>query len=87
MERIDLYLQQLSEERYNNSDKENEMVTKVATLYSMAKSVRDGISYVSPSNLVKWRKAYLGTLNALDKKNRGRKPTESRNNYANLFMS
>ena len=33
----------------------------------MSKSVRDGISYVSPQNLTKWRKAYLGTLNALDK--------------------
>lgn len=43
------------------------MVAKVASLYGLSKSVRDGISYVSPQNLTKWRKAYLGTLNALDK--------------------
>lgn len=43
------------------------MVAKVASLYGLSKSVRDSISYVSPQNLTKWRKAYLGTLNALDK--------------------
>src|SRR5574344_632185 len=67
MDRIDLYLQWQIGERYANSAKENEMVTKVNSLYAIAKSVQDGISYVSPKNLSKWRKAYLGTLNALDK--------------------
>ena len=66
MERIDLYLQSQTGERYANTDKENAMVTKVTSLYSISKGVRDGISYVSPGNLKKWRKAYLGTLNALN---------------------
>lgn len=67
MDRIDLFLQWNVDERYANTDRENEMVTKVASLYSIAKGVRDGTQYVSPSNLAKWRKAYLGTLNALNK--------------------
>jgi predicted nucleic acid-binding Zn-ribbon protein len=67
VDRIDLYLQQQIGARYENTQKENEMVTKVAALYSIAKSVQEGIEYVSPNNLAKWRKAYLGTLNALDK--------------------
>lgn len=67
MDRIDLYLQWQTGERYANSAKEDEMVNKVSSLYAIAKGVQDGISYVSPKNLSKWRKAYLGTLNALDK--------------------
>lgn len=66
MDRIDLYLQ--SEiERYANSNKENAMVEKVSALFAMAKAYQEGIEYVSPKNLAMWRKAYLGTLNALNK--------------------
>lgn len=68
MERIDLYLQSLNGERYENTKKENAMVEKVSTLFSMAKGYQEGIEYVTPKNLTKWRKAYLGTLNALDKR-------------------
>lgn len=68
MERIDLYLQSLNNERYENTKKENAMVEKVSTLFTMAKGYQEGIEYVTPKNLTKWRKAYLGTLNALDKR-------------------
>lgn len=67
MDRIDLYLQWQIGERYENTKKEQEMVQKVNALYSLAKAYQDGTEYASPKNIVKWRKAYLGTLNALDK--------------------
>ena len=67
MERIDLYLQWETGEQYQNTMREQAMVEKVAALYSIAKSYQDNIEYVSPQNLKKWRKAYLGTLNALDR--------------------
>lgn len=68
MDRIDLYLQSAIGERYENTKKENSMVQKVSALFSIAKGYQEGIEYVSPKNLKKWRKAYLGTLNALDKR-------------------
>lgn len=67
MDRIDLYLQWNIDHRYQNTLKEQAMVEKVAALYAIASSYQDGISYASPENLRKWRKAYLGTLNALDR--------------------
>lgn len=67
MDRIDLYLQWQIGERYENTKKEQEMVQKVNALYSLAKAYQDGTEYASPKNIVKWRKAYLGTLNALDR--------------------
>jgi hypothetical protein len=67
MDRIDLYLQWNIDHRYQNTPKEQAMVEKVAALYAIASSYQDGISYASPENLRKWRKAYLGTLNALDR--------------------
>lgn len=66
MNRIDLYLQPQSAKQYENTGKEQEMVAKVSALFSMAKSYRDGIEYVAPKNLEKWRKAYRGKLNALN---------------------
>lgn len=68
MDRIDLYLRAKQGKFYNNTDKEREMVTKVSQLFTMAKSYQEGIEYVTPKNLEMWRKAYLGTLNALDLK-------------------
>lgn len=67
MDRIDLYLQWNMGGYYENTIKENTMVEKVVALEAIARGVRDGIEYVNPKNLRKWRKAYLGTLNALDK--------------------
>lgn len=67
MDRIDLYLQKSSGEHYENTKREKQMVEKVVELFTMAESYQNGIEYVSPKNLQKWRKAYLGTLNALNK--------------------
>lgn len=66
MDRIDLYLRAKNGKQYNNTDKEKEMVGKVSQLFNMAKSYQEGIEYANPKNLKKWRKAYLGTLNALN---------------------
>lgn len=66
--RVDLYLQWQIGERYQNTPEEQMMVEKVDALRAIAESYQQGIEYVSPANLKKWRKAYLGTLNALDKK-------------------
>lgn len=68
MDRIDLYLQYQIAERYENTKREQEMVQKVTALFSIAEGYQRGIEYASPKNLAKWRKAYLGTLNALDMK-------------------
>lgn len=66
MDRIDLYLHRNIPEYYANNNRENELVTKFTTLYEVSKSARDKHEQVNPKNLAKWRKAYLGTLNALD---------------------
>ena len=68
LSRIDLYLQWQTGDRYVNTPEEQAMVEKVDALRSIAEGYQKGIEYVSPQNLKKWRKAYLGTLNALDKK-------------------
>lgn len=67
MERIDLFLQRDLGEYYQNTEKENEMVEKVSELYHMAESYKEGIDYASTRNIEKWRKAYRGKLNALNK--------------------
>ena len=67
MDRIDLYLQKAPGDTYQNTKKETQMVEKVALLFSIAEGYQKGIEHVDPKNLAKWRKAYLGTLNALDK--------------------
>ena len=65
--RLDLYLQWGNKEAtYVNTDKEQQLVTKFHALYSMAKSSRDHLDECNPKNLDKWRRAYKGTLNALD---------------------
>ena len=64
---LDLYLQNNSQGYYKNTDKENELVGKFSTLYSLAKSAQDGTEEANPTNIEKWRKAYKGTLNALAK--------------------
>lgn len=66
--RIDLYLQWQTGDRYVNTPEEQAMVEKVDALRSIAEGYQNGIEYASPQNLKKWRKAYLGILNALDKK-------------------
>lgn len=67
-DRIDMYLQWAQPEgSYVNTPEEQFLVTKFQALYSMAKGAHDSNELVSPENLEKWRKAYLGTLNALTK--------------------
>ena len=66
MDRLDLYLMQSVNKTYTNTPEEEELLNKFTTLYAMAKSARDEHWEVKPDNLEKWRKAYLGTLNALD---------------------
>lgn len=68
LERIDLYLQWQVGKTYENTRKEQEMVQKVTALFAIAESYQNSIRYVAPQNLTKWRKAYEGTLNALDMK-------------------
>lgn len=63
--RIDLYLQE-SVGTYENTDTENELVNKFSKLYHIAKSARDNNEDCRPENVEKWRKAYYGTLNALN---------------------
>ena len=65
--RIDMYLQWAVGDTYVNTPEEQELVTKFDALYNLAKSARDNNEACSPQNLEKWRKAYKGTLGALDK--------------------
>lgn len=68
MDRIDLYLRAQHKKGYENTEKERQMVDKVSTLFTMAEAYKEGVEYVSSTNLEMWRKAYLGTLNALSTK-------------------
>lgn len=65
--RLDLYLNQNTGKQYTNTAYENELVSKFVQLYTMAKQARDSNEFASPKNLEKWRKAYYGTLNALNR--------------------
>lgn len=63
--RIDLYLQKGEGQYYNNTKRENELLNKFISLYNIAKQAHDSCEHCSPQNVIKWRKAYEGTLNAL----------------------
>lgn len=65
LSRIDLYLQWNVGEQYVNTEKENELVNKFSTLYSLALAAQQQCEEAKPENIEKWRKAYKGTLNAL----------------------
>lgn len=65
--RIDLYLQKGSDQYYKNTERENELLNKFIALYNIAKEAHDSCEHCSPDNIDKWRKAYEGTLNALNK--------------------
>ena len=65
--RLDLYLQLRTNDTYKNTDDENKLLEKFSLLYSMAKAAQESSSEASPTNLEKWRKAYKGVLNALNK--------------------
>lgn len=65
--RLDLYLGKSAGKSYVNTEEENELVSKFVTLYTDAMSAQNGCEYANKENIAKWRKAYLGTLNALKK--------------------
>lgn len=65
--RLQLYLQSGLDKAYENTKTENELVEQFTELYNMAKSAQECLDECSPANLDKWRRAYLGTLNALTK--------------------
>lgn len=67
MDRIDLYLMNSVPETYVNTPHEVELLNKFVALYSMAKGAKEEHWEVNEKNLAKWRKAYLGTLNALNR--------------------
>lgn len=62
--RLDLYLGN-TKEVYQNTDRENELLDKFKALYEHAKGEQERCEYCRPDSLDKWRRAYLGTLNAL----------------------
>lgn len=66
MDRIDLYLGKVNTKYYQNTEREEELYNKFDELYHNAKSFQDKCEDASPKNLEKWRKAYKGTLNALN---------------------
>lgn len=65
--RLDLYLGKSTGKSYVNTEEENELVGKFFVLYNDAKTAQEGCEYANKENITKWRKAYLGTLNALKK--------------------
>lgn len=66
MDRIDLYLQQNIPSTYVNTPEEEVLLNKFVTLYDIAKAAKDGQLECNPERLDMWRKAYEGTLNAID---------------------
>lgn len=64
--RLDMYLQWAVGDYYVNSEKEQELVTKFNALFTLAKQAHDTCEECNPANIEKWRKAYYGTLNALN---------------------
>ena len=63
--RLNLYLNQCENDSYINTEKEQKLVDKFVLLYNNAKVAHDNCEEANPTNLAKWRKAYIGTLNAL----------------------
>lgn len=79
MDRIDMYLQWNNPKAYCNTPKEEELLNKFVTLYSTAKAAQEQHAEANPTNIAKWRKAYLGTLNALNKDTGEESSRKSRN--------
>ena len=65
---IDWYLQwAMPLPAYVNTPEENTLVEKFAALYSMALGAQQMNELANIENIKKWRKAYLGTLKALNR--------------------
>lgn len=67
VDRLDLYLQWNVGDTYTNTDKEEELVNKFVTLYELALSAKEQDQFCNSESLDRYRRAYLGTLNALTK--------------------
>lgn len=68
MDRVDLYLQwNINEKAYVNTPEEQERLNKFVALYSIAEAEKQRCEFANNENIAKWRKAYYGTLNALNK--------------------
>lgn len=65
--RLDLYLGKSSGQVYKNSEQEQELVGKFIELYQAALNAKDSCEHCNQENVDKWRKAYLGVLNALNR--------------------
>lgn len=65
--RLDLYLGKSSGKVYKNSESEQELVGKFTELYQTAFQAQESCEHANRDNVDKWRKAYLGTLNALNR--------------------
>lgn len=66
IERIDWYLQWgMDIDAYVNTDKEEELVNKFSSLYSIARAAKENNSLANSENVSRWRKAYYGVLGAL----------------------
>lgn len=66
IDRINLYLHKDVGESYVNTKEEAELLNKFLSLYTMALSAKNRNILANNDNIAKWRKAYLGTLNALN---------------------
>ena len=64
--RIDLYLHRDMPEHYVNTPEENELLNKFVSLYTTALSAKNSNQLSNNENIARWRKSYLGTLNALN---------------------
>lgn len=62
--KLSMYLQYEIPKVYQNTEAEEALVANVNTLYQMAKSSFDSGGVLSPEELEKWRRSYLGRLPA-----------------------
>lgn len=65
--RIKLYLHDNDRQSYVNTEEEQELLNAFSHLYTVAKGAQEQHEEAKPENLQKWRKAYLGTLGALNR--------------------
>lgn len=66
--KLELYLQYDLDEVYQNSEEESERMAKVYILYTMAQAACLGDEKQGATRLEQQRRAYMGTLDALDKR-------------------
>lgn len=67
LNRIKMYLRDSDRKPYINTEEEQKLLNAFSHLYTVAKDAQEKREEANPENLRKWRKAYLGTLGALNK--------------------